>query len=159
VTDQQQQPTTPPANATEAQARLSALKNDQDWGGRLMSGDVAASKEFRDLTGIIAAGGDAVEQAIAGIVPGTVHDADQQRMAQAAVWMEERGLRAEVIRQTLTDYEVSPQEVRAVKAWKAQKMRSPEFTKAFLAGEPEAVREILLADIVLSSPVKTGAAA
>jgi hypothetical protein len=157
VTDQQQQPTTPPA--TEAQARLSALKNDQDWGGRLMSGDVAASKEFRDLTGIIAAGGDAVEQAIAGIVPGTVHDADQQRMAQAAVWMEERGLRAEVIRQTLTDYEVSPQEVRAVKAWKAQKMRSPEFTKAFLAGEPEAVREILLADIVLSSPVKTGAAA
>jgi hypothetical protein len=156
VTDQQ---TAPPANATEARARLDSLTGDKDWGARVMSGDVAANKEFHDLTAMVAAGGDAVDQAIAGIVPGDIPDAGQKRMTEAATWMREHGLSDGVIRQTLTDHEVTPQEVRAVEAWKAQKMRSPEFTKAFLAGEPDPVREMLLADIVLSSPIKKSEAA
>lgn len=157
MTDQQQP--APPANATEARTVLDARIQDKDWGARFQNGDAAANKEFHDLTAMIAAGGDAVDQAIAGIVPGDIPDAGQKRMAEAATWMRGHGLTNDVIRQSLTDHEVTPQEVRAVEAWKAQKMRSPEFTKAFLAGEPEPVREMLLANIVLSSPIKKAEAA
>jgi hypothetical protein len=159
MTDQQQQQPAPPVNAAEARAVLDARIADKSFGERFLNGNPAANKEFHDLTTMIAAGGDAVDQAIAGIVPGDIPDAGQKRMAEAASWMRERGLSDAVIRQTLTDHEVTPQEVRAVETWKAQKMRSPEFTKAFLAGEPDPVREMLLADIVLSSKVKTGASA
>jgi hypothetical protein len=153
-----QQPA-PPSNASEASSQLAALAADQEWGSRLLAGHPETNAQFHSLSSIVAKGGDAVDQAIAGIVPGDIPDAGQKRMAEAASWMAERGLSDAVIRQTLTNHEVTPQEVRAVEAWKAQKMRSPEFTKAFLAGEPDPVREMLLADIVLSSKVKTGAAA
>jgi len=151
MTEATQQQPAAPANSTEASAKLSTLTADKDWGDRLMAGDANATREFHELTTMIAEGGDNVDQAIAGIVPGDIPDSDQKRMTETAAWMRKRGLSDGVIRQTLTDYEVSPEEFRAVEAWKAQKMRSPEFTKAFLAGEPDAVREMLLADVVLSS--------
>ena len=69
--------------------------------------------------------------------------------------MIERGLSVGVIRQTLTDQAVTPEEFHAVKAHKAQKMASREFVARYLASEPDAVRELLLCDIVLSSNVKT----
>jgi hypothetical protein len=150
MTEHQQQPT-PPATATAASARLETLKADAGWRDRVMAGDVAAKKELTELTTMIAAGGDAVDQAIAGVA-GT--DAEQRQMTEAAAWMRQSGISDGVIKQTLSDYEVSSQEYRAVEAWKAQKMRSPEFTKAFLVGEPEAVRQMRLADIVLSSSIK-----
>src|SRR5436305_2197 len=104
-------PAAPPANATEARAVLDAKIADRDWGARLVNGDSVANREFHALTTMIADGGDAVDQAIAGIVPGDIPDGGQKRMAETADWMRQRGLSDGVIRQALTDYEVSPAEV------------------------------------------------
>ena len=106
---------------------------------------------------IQAGGSDVVDMAIAGIVQSDVPDTGQKVMAETAAWMHGHGLSDGVIRQTLTNHEVTPEEFRAVQLWKSQKMASKEFVSRYLAGEPEEIKSMLLADVVLSSKIKTGA--
>jgi hypothetical protein len=62
-------PAAPPATATEASARLTALSGDKAWSGKLLSGDLSATKEFNDLTTMVAEGGDGVAVAMSGVLP------------------------------------------------------------------------------------------
>ena len=62
-------PPAPPATATEASARLTALSGDKAWSGRLLSGDLTATKEFNDLTTMVAESGDGVAVAMSGVLP------------------------------------------------------------------------------------------
>jgi hypothetical protein len=67
---QQQTPTpAPPANSAEAGARLGALTADKAWSDKLLAGDVAATKEFYELTTMVADGSSDVELAMAGTLP------------------------------------------------------------------------------------------
>ena len=92
MNDQQQQPAPlAPANAAEAWAALDARLADKSWNDRYLNGDVEARKDFEALTQTIAARGDAVDQAIAGIVPGEIKDAGQKQMAEAAAWITSGG--------------------------------------------------------------------
>ncbi|WP_299804748.1 hypothetical protein [Tardiphaga sp.] len=98
---------------------------------------------------------DPVDLAIAGVVTGgDMPDSTSKLMAETAAWLRDIGVSTDVTRETLSGREMTKQEFETVKAWKDQKMRSPEFTKRFLAGEPEEVKQMTLANIVLSSSIK-----
>jgi hypothetical protein len=142
----------PPANAVEAGARLETLKADGGWADKVLSGDVAATKEFNELHVMIDAG-DRVESAMAGILP-DVPDSGHRLMASTAEMLREIGIRDEVIEQTLRGHEVSAAEYKLVEAWKARQMKDPVFVKSYLSGEAVAREKMTLCNIVLSSEIK-----
>lgn len=80
-------------------------------------------------------------------------------MAGTAAMLREIGVTPEVIRQTLEGHEVTQAEYDATKAWQARAMRDQFFVKAYLDGDPDAAKQMMLASIILSSPIKSGAAA
>jgi hypothetical protein len=155
---QQPAPPAPPANAAEASARLGTLTADKAWSDKLLAGDPYAAKEFHALTTMVADGGDNVDRAMTGILP-DVPDSDLKHMSGTADMLRAIGISDGATRQTLSDHEVGQAEFDAVTAWKSQRMKSPEFVKQFLANEPDAVREMTLANIVLSSSIKKQEAA
>jgi hypothetical protein len=75
-------------------------------------------------------------------------------MIAATKMFRELGIRDEVIRETLTNQEVSQQDHDRVAQWKADRLRDSEWKKKWLAGEGEQAREMMLANIVLSSSIK-----
>ncbi len=158
ATQQQQQPAAP-TNATEAAARLDTLKADSGWGEKFLSGDVATVKEFHDLHAMIDAG-DNVEMALAGITPGgDIPDSGAKLMANTATMLREIGLSDGVVRQALAGEGVPQAEFDAVTIWKGQRMRDPEFTAKYLAGDPEAGRLMTTANVVIANGVKLAEAA
>jgi hypothetical protein len=160
MTDQPQQvaPPAPPANAAEASARLATLTNDKAWGDKLFASDPAATKEFHDLTKMVAEGGDHIDRAMAGVLP-DVPDSDLKHMSGIADMLAALNIRPEVIRETLEQREITQAEHDATKAWLARAHRNQAWVKAYLEGSPDAAREAMLASIILSSPIKSGAAA
>jgi hypothetical protein len=158
--EQQQQQTPPaaPTNSAQAGARLAECVADQAWGDRLLSGDAATTKEFHELSAMHANGTTDVESAMTGAIP-DVPDSGLKTMAGTADMLRAIGIEPGPIRQLLEGYEISQAEHDAVSALKGQLMRSAEFTKSYLAGEPEAVKKMTLCDIVLSSTIKTEKAA
>jgi hypothetical protein len=153
-----QPPAAPPANATEASARLTALSGDKAWSGKLLSGDLTATKEFNDLTTMVAEGGDGVAVAMSGVLPPAANG-EMREMAGLTEFLRDIGIRDEVIRETLSGGTVSQAEFEATKRWHDQHMRDQEFTKKWLAGDPEAAKQMTLAHIILSSEIKQAAAA
>jgi len=147
----------PPANAGEAQNRLDALTADKAWSEKLLSGDAATTKEFHDLATMVADGGDHVERALAGNLP-DVPDSKIKTMNGTVAMLRELGIRDEVIRQTLEDHEVTQAEYDATLAWQTRAMKDQFWVKAYLEGDPDAARQMMLATIVLSSTVKREAA-
>jgi hypothetical protein len=79
-------------------------------------------------------------------------------MIAATNMLREIGISDPAIRQVLTDYEVSAAEHAMTAKWKADHMRSQEWTAKFLAGDGDAVRDMTNANIVLSSRIKPAAA-
>jgi hypothetical protein len=160
MTDETQQvaPPTPPANAAEASARLDALIADKDRGAKLLAGDPAITKEFHDLTKMVAEGGDHVDRAMAGVLP-DVPDSDLKTMAGTADMLRTLGIEPEAIRQTLENREVTLAEFDATKAWLARSMKDQFWVKSYLENDPAAAKQMMLASIILSSPIKSGAAA
>jgi hypothetical protein len=160
MTDETQQvaPPAPPANAAEASARLATLTNDKAWGDKLLASDPAATKEFKILTAMVAEGGDHVDRALSGALP-DVPDSDLKTMAGTADMLRELGIKPDVVRQTLENHEVTQAEYDATKAWQARTMKDQFWVKAYLEGDPDAARQMMLASIILSSPIKSGAAA
>jgi hypothetical protein len=152
----------PPANATEASVRLGALSADKEWAGKLLAGDVAANREFQELSALVATG-DKVDAAIAGIRPdiqdGVIPDSSTVLMTNVAADLRANGISDDSIRQVLTGQKVSKQERTLVETWKGQRMRDPAWTKLYLAGDPQAVRDMTLANIVISSEVAEARAA
>jgi hypothetical protein len=151
-------PPAPPASAAEASAKLAALTNDKTWGDKVLASDPAATKEFQTLTAMVAEGGAKVESALAGTLP-DIPDSEHRLMAEAATWLRGLGVSDDVVRQTLANHEVTQLEFNAVEAWKNQHMKSSEFSARYLAGEPDEVRLMTLANVVLSSNIKKAEAA
>jgi hypothetical protein len=147
-------PPAAPTNAVEARGRLDTLIADKDWGAKVLSGDTNANRELRDLHNMAAGEDDStITAAMSGNI-GDMPDSSVKLMANTAAMLREMGISDGATRQTLSGYEVSQAEFDAVTAWRSQRMKSPEFVKAYLSGEPDAVKQMTLANIVLSSGIK-----
>lgn len=144
------EPAPAPKTATEARTALDAKMADKEWGGRYLEGGAAERREFVELTTLIAGGGeDTVKAAIAGDLP-AIPSADQRLMADTASWLADHGFPPKAVFETLTEKEPTAEDIARARTWKAQAMRSPEFVKRYLSGEPDAAREMLAADVVLT---------
>ena len=150
---------TNPQNAAEATMRLNELKNDATWRDRFLAGNTPEAREYRALRTQIESG-DApnVDAAMAGVLDDApFQDSKRMQMVAATAHFRDLGIRDEVIRQTLTDYEVTPQEHAVVTKWKADRMRDPEWVEKYLAGHGDHKRDMMLANIVLTSKIKKSA--
>jgi hypothetical protein len=159
--------TTPPAapkNAAEAATRLADLRNDPAWGKKFLEGDAAARTESRQLSELIA--GDVTDQPVirsaatleqidAAIMTGLSDGSSASReMASAIPWMREAGMSDGTIRQVFTDQEIPQKEFDLASAWKVQHMRDSEWCKKYLAGDTEAHKQMMAANIILNSKIK-----
>jgi hypothetical protein len=147
-------PLAPPANATEARARLDGLIADKDRGAKLLAGDVATNRDFCDLVAMAANTDDStIAVAMSGNI-GEFPDSQVKIMSETAGMLREAGVREEIIEQQLRGHEVSADEYKLVEAWKARQMKDPVFVKAYLSGDPEAVQKMALAAVILSGGIK-----
>jgi hypothetical protein len=154
MTDLQQLPPAAPSTPAEAATRLDQLKSDPAWRDGFLSGSGPQAREYRDLTAL-AAKGDKVDLAMAGVLAdGPWQESGHLQMIAATTMFRELGISDATIKQTLSDYEVSQQEHDVVAKWKADRMRDSEWVKKWLSGEGEQARDMMLANIVLTSTIK-----
>ncbi len=166
MTDVQQQPGTPgappapPANAAEARATLDARIADKSWGAKLIGGDVAANTEYRELRALVDSPDptDKVELAMSGADLGFLPDSSVVQMTHVADMLRDAGFNELQVRETLSGRAASDAEVAMAKAWKAENLKSKEFTARLMSSEPDAVRQLLVANVILTSPRKADAA-
>jgi hypothetical protein len=152
----------PPANATEAQSALNLKIADPEWGARFLNGDGAARREYDDLIGRVATGGDDV---VASVMNGTVPTSDHvaqpseiREMSVAVDMFRDLGINEQITANFLRGEQVTPDEYTRVANWKRAAMNDPVFTKAFLAGEQQARQKMTIANTVLVNGVKEKAA-
>jgi hypothetical protein len=154
MTNQLVTPPAPPANAVEARSQLATLTADREWGAKLFAGDIAANKQFEELTSKAAGVDDAkIALAMSGNI-GDVPDSSIKMMASTATMLREIGIRDEVITDTLQGKEYSKTEHDLAAAWQKRHMNDREFVKRYMAGDAEAREKMTLANIILSSPIK-----
>src|SRR6266403_5626346 len=143
-------PPTAPTNALEARGRLNTLIADKDWGAKLLAGDAATNREYRDLSSMAAnVDANTIAVALSGEI-GEFPDSGLKQMAATAGMLREIGIGEEIIEQTLRGHEVSSDEFKLVEAWKARQMKDPVFVKSYLSGDAEARQKMTLAAIILS---------
>lgn len=154
-------PPAPPANAAEAATRLHDLTADTAWRDRYLAGGVTEKREITALQEMLnKSDNPGVDRAIAGILDdGPIQRSDHVQMIGVAQYLREFGIRDEVIRQTLTRQEITQAEHDAVARLKADRLRDHAWVKEFLSGNGQHKRDAMLMDIVLTSPIKKGAAA
>jgi hypothetical protein len=160
MTDQQPQtppPAAPPANATEAAARLETLKADGAWRDKFLASDGPALKEYRDLTAMIADGGDDVAAAMSGKLGAA--NTEQRHMAATAEMFRGLGIRDEVTSQFLRGEQVTPLEYELVSNWKKEHMADKAWRDLYLAGDLKAGQQMMLANSVLVNGIKKSEAA
>ncbi|MCA1474772.1 hypothetical protein [Bradyrhizobium sp. NBAIM08] len=150
-----------PATGAEAAARLNELKGNAEWRDKFLAGNGPEAKEFRELTSKINESDNPnVDKAMAGLLDDApFQSTDRLQMIGATQMFRDLGIRDEVIRETLTNREVTQQEYDAVARLKAERMRDHAWVKEFMAGNGQHTRDMMLMNVVLSSPIKKQAAA
>jgi hypothetical protein len=139
---------TPPLVPADASARLAAFSADQALRDKLLAGDPYLAKEFHDLHKMIDAG-DKVDVAMSGQLP-DLPDSELKMMADTAQMLRDKGFSPRAIRETLDDKPATQADVDLATALKNQHMRSPEFIKQFLSGEPDSELRMWAANAILS---------
>jgi hypothetical protein len=151
-------PATPPAppaaplSPAEAASKLATLRSNAEWGERVLKSDPAALAEMRSLAKQVAEGGDLDAMiAAAQDAPDTSvgGELSLRKVAGEIPSLRTDGLTDETIQELLRGRESTPQELDAVKRFKAMRYSSKEWVDRYLAGEHEAVRESRLMSIVL----------
>jgi hypothetical protein len=152
---------TPLANAAEPSTRLNELKADTAWRDRYLAGGLVEARQINELHEAMRNGDNPdVDRAMAGILDdGPIQRSEHMQMIAVAQWMKEKGLRDEVIREALAGKGVTQQKRDAVERLKADRMRDHAWTKEFMAGNGQHVRDMTLMNIVLTSSIKKDAAA
>lgn len=148
-------PLAPPTTPAEASNRLNQAQADKNWTQSFLGGNPARVKEFNEWHEL-AAKGDSTDLAMAGLYqPGGMNSRDHIQNMGTAAMLQEAGIRPQIIRDVLTDkHTVTQAEYDATKLWKEDRMTDPEFVKRYLAGDSEAKRKMLLADIILTGDVR-----
>jgi hypothetical protein len=151
-------PATPPAppatplSPAAAASKLAELRGNAEWGEKVLKSDPGALKELRDLSKQVAEGGDldAMIVAAAGQPDTNVNgELSLRKVAGEIPSLRESGLSDDVIKELLSGRESTPQEVDAVKRFKAMRHGNSDWVKKYLAGDHEAVRESRLMSMVL----------
>ena len=149
-----------PEDAQDARARLDVLSRDKGWADRLFNGDVRTRKEFDDLLGV-AAGGDDVGDAIAGIVEEPpIFQTTQggelpaRHVQQTIEALREAGLNDGTIEQAIKLPPVTRADAAMTRAFQSKRHGDAEWVARLLAGDYEAKREFTLMSIILASPVE-----
>ena len=138
----------------EATAKLDQLKADPAWRDGFLSGGAPQGREYAELSEL-AAQGDKVAAAMAGIeFPGPFQDSDHLQMMNTAELLRSMGFPPTAIRETLSGKEATQADVDLANAWKAQNLKSKEFVTRLMSGEPDAARQLMVANIILNSPRK-----
>jgi hypothetical protein len=149
---QQQPPAAPPTNAAEARVQLDTLRSNADWNAKLLAGSGPETNQWRDLHTMIAAG-DNVELAMSGALP-DVPDSQLKLMAGTAEMLKSMGFPPQAIRETLSGKEATQADVDRATAWKTENLKSKDFVDRLMRGEPDATRQLWVANVILSSPLK-----
>jgi hypothetical protein len=160
VTEQQQQtpsPSAPPANATEAAARLETLKADAGWRDKFLASDGPALKEYHVLTAMIADGGDDVAVAMSGKLGAA--STEQRHMAATAEMFRGLGIRDEVTSQFLRGEQVTPQEYELVSNFKKELTADRAWRDRYLGGDLKAAQQMVIINSVLVNGIKKSEAA
>jgi hypothetical protein len=143
----------PPATPAEASTRLTALKSDPAWRDQFLAGNGPQVKEFKNLSEL-AAKGDDVDMAMAGV---SGQSSESRLLAATAEHLREMGFPPTAIRETISGKEPTPADVERARVWKTQIMKNPEWVKRYLSGDGDAQREMLAANILLSSAKEAAA--
>jgi hypothetical protein len=138
-----------------AAAKLEQLTKNQEWGARFLAGDVAAKKEFHDLTAQIATG-DPTADALANrdntAIATTVDGELPPGVLRAAVAdLQIRGLSDQAIAEIMNGKTFSHEEVRAAEQWRERATRDPVFRAALLRGDPDCGRQMLVANAIIAA--------
>jgi hypothetical protein len=141
-----------PSTPAEAATRLDQLKADPKWTASFLGGNPTHLQEFRDLHEIVAKGDD-VDAAMAGVLP-EMPSSDMRTMAGTAELLKDIGFTSLSIKETLEGRPASHAEVDMATKWKADHMSNPDWVKRLMSGDVEAKRHLLVANVILSSPVK-----
>jgi hypothetical protein len=149
-------PPAPPTTPAEASTRLNQVRSGADpkWNEAFLAGNPARVQEFHDWHEL-AAKGDDIDRAMAGMYQEGSNTSDHILQMGAAGMLQEMGIRPEIVRDVITSkHTVTQAEYDATKLFKADRMTDPEFVKRYLAGDHEAKRKMMLADIILTGGIK-----
>jgi hypothetical protein len=72
-------------------------------------------------------------------------------MANTADMLREIGFPEKAIHETLAGKVPTPDDIQLAQSWKRQALNSPEWVRRYLSGEPDARREMMAADVVITN--------
>ncbi|WP_316196859.1 hypothetical protein [Bradyrhizobium sp. SZCCHNS3053] len=134
------------------QSRLNAFGTDADKQTKLAAGDPETRREFDTIAAEIV-GMDHLTSAITGDAS-LMTSGKLREMSAGVQWLREFGFADEVIRDILAGDQVEQPFRARIAQWRSDAMRSAEFVKSYLSGEPEAAKKMMIANAVLIQPVK-----
>jgi hypothetical protein len=149
-------PPATPTDAAGARARMAELAANPKWTSDYLNGNADARQEFSAVTALISTGND-VDMAMEGVLPEARVDfgpgASLRDQAAAVPVLREIGVGDDAIRQLLSDKPISRQEHQLAEQWRNMHFTDADWTKKYLAGDGEAVRQMTLCNIVLASEI------
>jgi len=155
VTDgQQQQQPAPPTTSDAAQARLSALTADKEYGARLLNGDTAARAEFLSVSQLAA--GLEKRPGAEELSAISEQQADARHIASFIKGVKNSGMniRDEVLKEAISGAPVSQQDHDLAKSWMSRLMADQEQSKKLLAGDIQMREQLFRASTILSANIK-----
>ena len=153
-------PSVVPQDAQDARAQLDLLSRNASWAESLFKGNVETRKQFDELAAKAAAG-DAVGDAVAGIVEPAVPlfettangELPRRHVEGAIASLRDAGLNDASIEQAVSLPPISRAEFMQAQALKSRLYGTAEFRSKLLTGDYEATRQHNLLCVLLSSPI------
>jgi hypothetical protein len=127
----------PTADAVTASARKAELMSDPEWRSRYIKGPGPEREELAALHAKIAPPAPAPP-----VDPGMLNH------------VRDFGVSDEVVKQIETQQPVSRAEYDATARWKAAHLKDPAFREKALSGDYDVRKQLMLANVILSSPIK-----
>lgn len=155
-------PTDKPTDAAGARARLDHLTADKSWSERYLKGGVDETREFKELTAIVASADPAVR--LDRVLAGEVHNnsvietvsGDELSTSKLAIVVEglrEVGISDEAIKEAINGGKNSAVIHRATQELKTKLFGDQAWVKRYLEGGQAERRQATLISIILSGEV------
>jgi hypothetical protein len=140
-------PSDPQTIAEAASARLAELKSNPEWCAKYLEGSTAEREEMAKLTAAVAAAVPVMDTSAADTA---MHE---QEASAAITYLTASGGVSEAVAKQINDpnRKVSRTEFLAAKQWKNSRLADAAWRDRYLKGDVEAVRQMTLASVILSS--------
>lgn len=151
-----------PTDAAGARAKLDALTANKSWSERYLNGGVDETREFKELTAMVASTDPAVR--LERVLAGEVHnnsvietvsgdELSTSKLAIAVDGLREVGLSDEAIREAISGGKNTAVIHRATRELKERLFGDPAWVKRYLDGGAPERRQATLISIVLNSEI------